>query len=95
MTNRQIAAKMVANGLIDLKYKLKVTSCSDVAKAGDKHHTSQAAADKVRLMAEKFIDPWIARMVKSYTPRAEKGKDKVVEQVDQVDKVAEEPTPAF
>lgn len=74
MTNRQTAAKLVADGLKALKDTIKATPCSGVAKVAGKHHTSQAAAEKVRVAANKFIDPWIDRMVKLYAPKPKKAK---------------------
>lgn len=72
MTNRQIAAKMVAIGLKDLQEQLKIATIKSIAETGGKKHTTTGAADKVRGVAIKFIDPWIVRMEKLMTPKAEK-----------------------
>jgi hypothetical protein len=74
MTNRQIAAQMVANGLRELRVKIKETPCSVVARIGGKQRTTQGATDKVRDFAVMFLDPWLARVNKlaNPTPRADK-----------------------
>jgi len=75
MTNRQIAAKLVAKGLADLKKQISEIHIKEIASAGGKHHTSHTAADKVRIIASKLIDPWVERMEKLNKPRAKKAKD--------------------
>jgi hypothetical protein len=75
MTNRQTAAKLIADGLKELKMTIKGLPCSAIAKAADKHHTSQAAADKARDFAYKFIDPWIVRMENTQKPKPKKAKE--------------------
>lgn len=74
MTNRQTAAKLVAEGLKELKKAIKELPCSAVARSAGKHHTSQAAANKAREFAYKFIDPWLARLEKLVAPKDSKGK---------------------
>jgi hypothetical protein len=72
MTNRQLACKMVAKGLNDLKQQIKEATVKSIAETGGKKHTTAGAADKVRDVACKLIDPWIVRMEKLMTPKAEK-----------------------
>lgn len=64
MTNRQIAAKLVAMGLADIKQQIKNYLINDIASVGGKQRISQATADKVRMAAVRFIDPWVKRMEK-------------------------------
>lgn len=74
MTNRQIAAKLVRNALIQGGVEINGLTLQAIAAAGGKHHTSKAAADKVKALANKFLDPWIARMEKVSTPKQPKEK---------------------
>lgn len=72
MTNRQVAAKLVHKYVQQLVTSVENTQNADLAELADKKRFTDEVAEKIKFQANKIIQPFLIRVSKIMTPRAEK-----------------------